>query len=93
MATRKKKASEKLVKVSDAAHVTLEKLRADIDRVDENIQTLLNEWAYARPYRSNASRLQALPRFVDFYNQRRPHTAIAGLVPRVAVNNVPEHHN
>ena len=31
-------------------------------------------------------------RFVDFYNHGRPHTAIGGLVPRVAVNNVPEHH-
>jgi hypothetical protein len=33
-----------------------------------------------------------LPRFVDFYNHGRPHTAIGGLVPRVAVNNVPGHH-
>lgn len=31
------------------------------------IQTLLDEWAYARPYRSNADRRRALPRFVDFY--------------------------
>ncbi len=45
MATRKKKDTEKLVKVSDVAPVTLEKLRADIDRVDENIQALLNERA------------------------------------------------
>jgi len=61
-------------------------------KAERFIQTLINEWAYARPYRSNARRLQALPRFVDFYNHRRPHTAIGGLVPRVAVNNVPEHH-
>jgi len=62
-------------------------------KAERFIQTLLNEWAYARPYRSNARRLRALPRFVDFYNHRRPHTAIGGLVPRVAVNNVPEHHS
>ena len=61
-------------------------------KAERFIQTLLNEWAYARPYRSNGDRLQALPRFVDFYNHGRPHTAIGGLVPRVAVNNVPEHH-
>ena len=61
-------------------------------KAERFIQTLLNEWAYARPYRSNARRLRALPRFVDFYNHGRPHTAIGGLVPRVAVNNVPEHH-
>jgi transposase InsO family protein len=62
-------------------------------KAERFIQTLLNEWAYGRAYRSNADRLLALPRFVDFYNHRRPHTAIDGLVPRVAVNNVPEHHS
>jgi transposase InsO family protein len=62
-------------------------------KAERFIQTLLNEWAYARPYRSNARRLRALPRFVDFYNHGRPHTAISGLVPRVAVNNVPEPHS
>jgi transposase InsO family protein len=61
-------------------------------KAERFIQTLLNEWAYPRPYRSNDERLQALHRFVDFYNHGRPHTAIAGLVPRTAVNNVPEHH-
>jgi transposase InsO family protein len=61
-------------------------------KAERFIQTLLNEWAYGRAYRSNADRLLALPRFVDFYNHRRPHTAIDGLVPRVAVNNVPGHH-
>ena len=39
------------------------------------------EWAYARPYRSNAERLAALPALVDFYNHRRPHTALGGLTP------------
>jgi transposase InsO family protein len=61
-------------------------------KAERFIQTLLYEWAYARPYRSNGDRLHALRRFVDFYNHGRPHTAIEGLVPRTAVNNVPEHH-
>ncbi len=61
-------------------------------KAERFIQTLIHEWAYARPYRSNGDRLRALSRFVDFYNQRRPHTALANQVPRAAVNNVPEHH-
>jgi len=61
-------------------------------KAERFIQTLINEWAYARPYRSNDDRMHALRRFVDFYNHGRPHTAIGGLVPRMAVNNVPEHH-
>ena len=61
-------------------------------KAERFIQTLLNEWAYARPYRSNGDRLHALRRFVDFYNHGRPHTAIGGLVPQAAVNNVLGHH-
>ncbi|MEX2134732.1 MAG: integrase core domain-containing protein [Acidimicrobiia bacterium] len=57
------------------------------------IQTLINEWAYARPYGSNGDRLHALRRYVQFYNRGRPHTAIGGLVPHAAVNNVLGHHS
>jgi transposase InsO family protein len=62
-------------------------------KAERFIRTLLDEWAYARPYRSNGDRLHALHRFVDFYNHGRPHTAIGGLVPQAAVNNVLEHHS
>ena len=57
-------------------------------KAERFIGTLLREWAYARPYRSNTERLASLPAFVDFYNQRRPHTALGGLSPSAVVNNV-----
>jgi transposase InsO family protein len=57
-------------------------------KAERFIGTLVREWAYARTYRSNAERLDALPAFVDFYNQRRPHTALGGLSPSAVVNNV-----
>lgn len=57
-------------------------------KAERFIGTLVREWAYARPYRSNNERLEALPVFVDFYNQRRPHTALGGLSPSAVVNNV-----
>ncbi len=57
-------------------------------KAERFIGTLVREWAYARPYHSNAERLAALPAFVDFYNQRRPHTALGGLSPATVVNNV-----
>ena len=57
------------------------------------IGTLVREWAYARPYASNAERLAALPVFVDFYNQRRPHRALGGLSPSAVVNNVRGDHS
>ena len=62
-------------------------------KAERFIRTLLDEWAYVRLYRSNAERLAALPRYLDFYNRRRPHTAIRGLVPLAAVNNVLKHHS
>jgi transposase InsO family protein len=62
-------------------------------KAERFIRTLLDEWAYARPYRSNGDRLHALRRYVAFYNRGRPHTAIAGLVPHAAVSNVLGHHS
>jgi len=62
-------------------------------KAERFIGTLLTEWAYARPYTSNAQRLAALPAFVDFYNQRRPHTALGGLSPTDVINNVHEDHS
>lgn len=41
----------------------------------------LEEWAYVRLYRSNAERLRALPRWLAFYDRRRPHTALGGRPP------------
>ena len=62
-------------------------------KVERLIKTLLAEWAYARPYRANQERLQALPAWLDFYNDDRPHTALDGLTPHQAlVNNVGGNH-
>jgi transposase InsO family protein len=56
-------------------------------------RTMLDEWAYVRPYGTNSERLVALPVFVDHYNNHRPHTALKGLTPMAAlVNNVSGNH-
>lgn len=44
-------------------------------------RTLLNEFAYARPWLSNTDRLAALDSWVDHYNTRRAHSAIGGRPP------------
>ena len=62
-------------------------------KAERFIQTLINEWAYARPYQSNEERSTALPDFVDFYNRARPHTALGGRSPLDVVNNVRGDHN
>jgi transposase InsO family protein len=50
-------------------------------KVERFNRTLLDEWAYARLYRSNAARLRTLLRWVHFYNHGRPHTALGGRPP------------
>jgi transposase InsO family protein len=57
-------------------------------KAERFIQTLINEWAYGRPYGSNADRAATLPDFVDFYNRRRPPAALGGRSPIDVVNNV-----
>jgi transposase InsO family protein len=57
-------------------------------KAERFIQTLLNEWAYSQPYRSNHERREALQGFVDSYNRTRPHTALGGRSPLDVVNNV-----
>jgi transposase InsO family protein len=61
-------------------------------KAERLIQTLLREWAYGRAYATNAGRVRALPGFVEFYNRRRPHTALGGRSPLDAVNNVLRDH-
>jgi transposase InsO family protein len=53
-------------------------------------RTLLNEWAYARPYRSEAARTRALAHWLHMYNHHRHHTAIGG-PPINRVNNLAGH--
>ncbi len=45
------------------------------------IKTLQREWAYRRPYTSNAERLEAFETFLVDYNYVRPHTAIGNQPP------------
>jgi transposase InsO family protein len=56
-------------------------------------RTLLDEWAYQRPYTSNHDRAQALPAWLHTYNYHRSHTALGGQPPITRVNNPPGHYS
>ena len=56
-------------------------------KAERFIKTLAEEWAYARFYPSNEARTRNLPRWLAFYNRRRPHTALKGLPPAVVLVN------
>lgn len=50
-------------------------------KVERFNRTLQTEWAYRRIYRTNHRRAQALPRWLNEYNNTRPHAALAGQPP------------
>ncbi|MGW1282132.1 IS481 family transposase, partial [Streptomyces tsukubensis] len=61
-------------------------------KVERFHRTLLDEWAYHRPYTSDHERQQAFTDWLDWYNYHRPHTGIAGQTPASRVTNLPEQH-
>jgi transposase InsO family protein len=50
-------------------------------KAERFIQTLLREWAYARPYRTSNQRARRLEPWLRYYNRQRPHSALNGLSP------------
>ena len=49
-----------------------------VERLNRTLQT---EWAYSRPFLSNAQRAEALPEWLEYYNTRRRHSALGGRAP------------
>jgi len=62
-------------------------------KVERFNRTLLEEWAYARPYASNDERTAALDAFLHAYNYHRCHTALGGRPPISHVNNAAGQYN
>ncbi|WP_037970006.1 IS481 family transposase [Streptomyces sp. PVA_94-07] len=56
-------------------------------KVERFNRTLLDEWAYLRPYANNTDRAEALEPFLHAYNYHRCHTALGGRPPISRVNN------
>lgn len=59
-------------------------------KAERFIQTCLREWAYVRSYDNSAERTALLPAFLNFYNARRPHSALGHKPPasRLGGNNL-----
>lgn len=50
-------------------------------KAERFIQTMLREWAYNAAYQSSAHRADVLPTWLEYYNQRRPHSALGHKPP------------
>lgn len=61
-------------------------------KAERFIQTLLREWAYGFAHPSSQARNTDLPRWLDWFNTARPHSALNGLSPLSRVNNLMRTH-
>ena len=57
-------------------------------KVERFNRTLAAEWAYAKPYASEAERTAAYETWLHHYNHHRPHTGIGGQTPSARVHNL-----
>ncbi len=57
-------------------------------KVERFHQTMGREWAYGMSYRSHRHRNRALPRWLEHYNTRRPHSGIGNRPPVSRVHNL-----
>jgi transposase InsO family protein len=64
-------------------HITTRPYRPRTNGTAERfIQTITNEWAYARVYATSAERTAALPAWLTHYNLNRRHSALGHHPPR-----------
>jgi transposase InsO family protein len=57
-------------------------------KVERYQRTLRDEWGYAKAYRTESARRNALTSWLHIYNHHRPHTALGGKPPAARVTNV-----
>jgi transposase InsO family protein len=73
----------------DICHLTIKPHRPQTNgKVERFHQTMAREWAYGLSYRSHRHRDQALPHWLEHYNQRRPHSGIGNQPPISRVHNL-----
>lgn len=70
-------------------HITTRPFRPQTNgKVERFNRTLVDEFTYVRILTSNQARLDALPRWVRYYNTRRRDTGLDGHSPAAILNNV-----
>jgi transposase InsO family protein len=74
---------------NDVAHLTISPRRPQTNgKIERFHQTMAREWAYGLSYLSSTHRAEALPHWLDHYNEHRPHSALGNRPPISRVRNV-----
>jgi transposase InsO family protein len=70
-------------------HLTTQPYRPQTNgKVERFQQTMAREWAYGLTYGSSADRAKAVPHWIAYYNERRPHSSIGDRPPISRVHDV-----
>jgi transposase InsO family protein len=78
-----------LLAAREIKHIRTQPYRPQTNgKVERFHQTMAREWAYGMTYRSHRHRNQALPHWLEHYNQRRPHSGIGNRPPISRVHNL-----
>jgi transposase InsO family protein len=79
--------------LGDAKHVRTRPYRPQTNgKVERLNRTMIEEWAYARPYRSETERVAEFPTWLHTYNHHRGHTSLNGASPADLVPNLAGQH-
>jgi transposase InsO family protein len=82
----------KLLDDNQIHHLTTHPYRPQTNgKVERFHQTMAREWGYGMTYLTDRHRARALPYWIRYYNERRPHSALSGRSPISRVRNLPGH--
>ena len=86
---RRNRSLRELLARNGIRHLLIPYRRPQVNgKVERYQQTLKREWALGQIYRSSDHRATALSHWLDYYNERRPHSSLGGLPPLSRVHNV-----
>jgi transposase InsO family protein len=80
---------KELLAAQGMAHLTITPRRPQTNgKIERFHQTMAREWAYGLTYASSTHRAEALPHWLNHYNEQRPHSALGNRPPTSRVRNV-----
>lgn len=86
---RRNRSLRELLARNGIRHLLIPYRRPQVNgKVERYQQTLKREWALGQIYRSSDHRATALSHWLDYYNERRPHSSLGGRSPISRVHNV-----
>jgi transposase InsO family protein len=88
----KNKSLKDLLTKKEIRHIRIRPYRPRTNgKVERFHQTMAREWGYGQIYKTHHHRDRALPYWIDYYNEQRPHSALGGKSPISRVRNLPGH--